>query len=167
MTSALDAERLERVERSLASLWEQVKSSGGEQNARHAQVLGLCNSLKDELHENTDRERMSEWLNTLLEERIILMRNQLERERGEDQDEDQGEDQDHRNLQVQNSRLEKLEALLQELALKTEVNKVAALMLLNRFITTDIIINGFSAGVPQAPGDSCLPPVCKVSPSHQ
>ncbi|XP_062859424.1 SUN domain-containing protein 1 isoform X3 [Trichomycterus rosablanca] len=127
--AAVDTERLARIEQSLALLWKQVKSSGGKQDQRHAEVLGLCNSLKDELHENTDRERMGTWVSALLEQKVVVLREELEREvershQGQDEGEGEGEgkseDEGDEKVQAQDSRLDKLEVLLQELALKTE-----------------------------------------------
>lgn len=78
--SEADSERLARIEQSLGLLWDKVATSGGKQDERHAEVLGLCSSLKEELHTNTDKESMGQWVGTLLEQRLSLLREEMEKE---------------------------------------------------------------------------------------
>lgn len=75
--SEADSERLSRIEQSLEMLWEKVTTSGGKQDERHAEVLGLCSSLKEELRTNTDKETMDQWVGKLLEQRISLLREEI------------------------------------------------------------------------------------------
>lgn len=72
-----DSERLARIEESLTMLWDKVTASSGKQEERHAEVLGLCSSLKEELHTNTDKETMGQWVGTLLEQRLSLLREEM------------------------------------------------------------------------------------------
>lgn len=59
-------------------LWDKVAASGGKQEERHAEVLGLCRSLKEELHTNTDKDSMGQWVGSLLEQRLSLLRAEME-----------------------------------------------------------------------------------------
>uniref|UniRef100_A0A3Q3EJX9 Sad1 and UNC84 domain containing 1b n=1 Tax=Labrus bergylta TaxID=56723 RepID=A0A3Q3EJX9_9LABR len=92
--SSLDLERLERVEQQLALL------------AGHVEVLGLYSTLKEQLHTQTDRESLGLWVSSLLEERLGVVRGELEQQ----------------NTNISHaSRLAELELLLSTLAAKTEV----------------------------------------------
>lgn len=75
-----DSERLARIEQSLEMLWDKVVASGGKQEEQHTEVLGLCNSLKEELHTNTNKETMGQWVGTILEQRLTLLREEMEKE---------------------------------------------------------------------------------------
>lgn len=79
--SEADSERLARIEQSLGMLWDKVAASGGKQEERHAEVLGLCSSLKEELHTNTDKDTMGQWVGTLLEQKLILLKEEMEKEK--------------------------------------------------------------------------------------
>lgn len=61
-------------------LWDKVAASGGKQEERHTEVLGLCSSLKEELRTNTDKEALGQWVGTLLEQRLSLLRDEMEKE---------------------------------------------------------------------------------------
>uniref|UniRef100_A0A3Q3EJT4 Sad1 and UNC84 domain containing 1b n=1 Tax=Labrus bergylta TaxID=56723 RepID=A0A3Q3EJT4_9LABR len=93
--SSLDLERLERVEQQLALLWGRVKK--GDENQ---------DTLKEQLHTQTDRESLGLWVSSLLEERLGVVRGELEQQ----------------NTNISHaSRLAELELLLSTLAAKTEV----------------------------------------------
>ncbi|KAK3529341.1 hypothetical protein QTP70_029141 [Hemibagrus guttatus] len=114
-----DSERLARIEQSLGMLWDKVATSGGKQEERHAEVLGLCSSLKEELHTNTDKETMGQWVGTLLEQKLSLLRAEMEKQTEHSQ-QPQEESGAKEARDTQESRLAKIEALLQELAQRTE-----------------------------------------------
>lgn len=79
VVSEADSERLTRIEQSLGMLWDKVAASGSKQEERHAEVLGMCSSLK-ELRTNTDRGTMGPWVGTLLEQKLTLLRKEMEKE---------------------------------------------------------------------------------------
>ncbi|XP_076856159.1 SUN domain-containing protein 1 isoform X10 [Brachyhypopomus gauderio] len=103
-----DSERLERVEQSLAQLWERMRAADSVQEYRHAQALDLCRALQDQLRERTDRESLGRLVSGLLEQRARLA--------GSSQ---HGEESEVRE-QTQESRLATVEALLRKLELRTE-----------------------------------------------
>lgn len=78
--SNVDLERLERVERQLALLWERVQQGDQKQEERHGNVLGLYSTLKEQLHTQTDRESLGLWVSSLLEQRLGVLRGELERD---------------------------------------------------------------------------------------
>ncbi|XP_047673181.1 SUN domain-containing protein 1 isoform X9 [Tachysurus fulvidraco] len=119
VVSEADSERLARIEQSLGMLWDKVAASGGKQEERHAEVLGLCSSLKEELRTNTDKESMGQWVGSLLEQRLSLLRAEME-EQTERSQQHQDESEAKETRETQESRLAKIEALLQELAQRTE-----------------------------------------------
>lgn len=75
------SERLAHIEQSLAQLWEHVAATGSKQDQRHKEVLGLYSTLEDKLHTHTSRESMGQWVSTLLEERVSLLRTEMEKEK--------------------------------------------------------------------------------------
>ncbi|XP_060717996.1 SUN domain-containing protein 1 isoform X6 [Tachysurus vachellii] len=119
VVSEADSERLARIEQSLGMLWDKVAASGGKQEERHAEVLGLCSSLKEELRTNTDKDSMGQWVGSLLEQRLSLLRAEME-EQTERSQQHQDESEAEKTRETQESRLAKIEALLQELAQRTE-----------------------------------------------
>lgn len=78
--SAADLERLERVEQQLALLWEQVKQADQKQDQRHGDILGIYNTLREQLHTQTDKERLGLWVSSLLEQRLKVLEGELEQE---------------------------------------------------------------------------------------
>ncbi|XP_026877452.2 SUN domain-containing protein 1 isoform X6 [Electrophorus electricus] len=116
-THSPDLERLERMERSLAQLWERVAADSVQQE-RHAKVLGLCRSLRDKLRARMDRESLERWVSGLLEQRVTLLKDELAREML--QPSLQRQEEVETEGQAQESRLVKVEVLLQKLALRTE-----------------------------------------------
>lgn len=78
--SNVDLERLERVEHQLALLWERVQQGDQKQEERHGNVLGLYSTLKEQLHTQTDRESLGLWVSSLLEQRLGVLRGELERD---------------------------------------------------------------------------------------
>ncbi|XP_041672740.1 SUN domain-containing protein 1 isoform X2 [Cheilinus undulatus] len=115
--SGLDLERLERVEKQLILLWERVKQGDEKQEQRHGDVLGLYSTLKEQLHTQTDRESLGLWVSSLLEQRLGVLRGELEQESTNraKSEEKQKEHQESHAL-----RLAELELLLSTLAAKTE-----------------------------------------------
>ncbi|XP_046709595.1 SUN domain-containing protein 1 isoform X8 [Silurus meridionalis] len=116
VVSEFDSERLARIEKSLGRLWDKVTASGGKQEEQHAEVLGLCSSLKEELHRNTDKETMGQWVGTLLEQRLSVLKKELE----EDTEHSQPHQEEIVETGYQESRLAKIEELLKDLAEQTE-----------------------------------------------
>lgn len=78
--SSVDLERLERVERQLTLLWDRVQQGDQKQEQRHGDVLGLYSTLKEQLHTQTDRESLGLWVSSLLEQRLSVLRDELEQE---------------------------------------------------------------------------------------
>ncbi|XP_061740866.1 SUN domain-containing protein 1 isoform X2 [Nerophis ophidion] len=114
---SMDLERLERLERQLALLWERVQQSEEKQEQHHMDTLSLYNSLKETLHTETDRERLGLWVSSLLEQRLGVLRGELK------QDSilrEQSEEQLKVLQESQTTRLADLELLLSALAVKTE-----------------------------------------------
>ncbi|KAI1886612.1 hypothetical protein AGOR_G00197600 [Albula goreensis] len=115
--SQADAERLSRLEQSLARLWEGVQSREWLQEQQHGEVLGLYGSLREELDRQTDRDSMGLWVSGLLDQRLGLLREELQ------QASVQGEESQQQFVVQQQdyeSRLAELETMLQGLAAKTE-----------------------------------------------
>uniref|UniRef100_A0A3B4YHV5 Sad1 and UNC84 domain containing 1b n=1 Tax=Seriola lalandi dorsalis TaxID=1841481 RepID=A0A3B4YHV5_SERLL len=115
--STVDLERLERVERQLALLWERVKQGDEKQEQRHGDVLGLYSTLREHLHTQTDRESLGLWVSSLLEQRLGVLRGELEQENTHRAQ--SAEKQKHQQ-ESQAARLADLELLLNTLAVKTE-----------------------------------------------
>lgn len=76
----VDMERIEKIERQLAALWKQVQDGGEKQDQRHVDILVLYNTLKDQLHTQTDRESLGLWVSSLLEQRLGVLHAELEKE---------------------------------------------------------------------------------------
>lgn len=76
----MDLERLERMERQLALLWERVQQGDQKQDKRHGDILGLYTTLREQLHTQTDRESLGLWVSSLLEQRLGVLREELEQE---------------------------------------------------------------------------------------
>ncbi|XP_036428191.1 SUN domain-containing protein 1 isoform X8 [Colossoma macropomum] len=117
LAAAAYSERLTQIEQSLAQLWERVVASGSRQEQRHEEVLSLYSSLRDQLHTHTDRESVGQWVSTLMEQRVSLLRTQMEKEKQQSQ---QHQEEFEQESQTQKSRLAEVETLLKNLALKTE-----------------------------------------------
>ncbi|XP_066519144.1 SUN domain-containing protein 1 isoform X5 [Hoplias malabaricus] len=110
-------ERLARLEQSLTQLWDRVSTSSSKEEKRHTEILGLYSSLRDKLHAETDRETLSQWVSAQFEQRVSLLK--AEMEKGKQNLQQHQEEFDKKN-QNQESRLAEVEALLKSLALKTE-----------------------------------------------
>ncbi|XP_069005236.1 SUN domain-containing protein 1 isoform X6 [Embiotoca jacksoni] len=115
--SSVDLERLQRVERQLALLWEQVQQGGQKQEQRHGDILGLYSTLREQVHTQTDRESLGLWVSSLLEQRLGVLRGELEQENTHRA---QSAEQQKRHQENQAARLADLEMLLNALAAKTE-----------------------------------------------
>uniref|UniRef100_A0A674BMB1 SUN domain-containing protein n=1 Tax=Salmo trutta TaxID=8032 RepID=A0A674BMB1_SALTR len=111
---SVDSERLAQLEQRLAHLWEKVEGGGQRQEQQHGEVLGLYHSLREQLDTQTDRDGMGLWVSGLLEEKLALLRREMEK--------DAALQREQVILQGQESRLAQLEVLLQTLAAKTEVH---------------------------------------------
>lgn len=145
-----DLERLERVERQLALLWEQLQQRDHKQDERHGNILGLYNTLKEQLHTQTDRESLGLWVTSLLDQRVGVLHGELEQEQTRRvQVRIQGlemarftwfllctsplfcalqsEEQQERLQQGQATRLAEIEVLLNTLAAKTQVCSAGSL----------------------------------------
>eukprot|EP00066_Takifugu_rubripes_P012970 XP_011602236.1 PREDICTED: SUN domain-containing protein 1 isoform X3 [Takifugu rubripes] len=112
-----DLERLERVERQLALLWEQLQQRDHKQDERHGNILGLYNTLKEQLHTQTDRESLGLWVSSLLDQRVGVLHGELEQEQTRRV---QSEEQQERLQQGQATRLAEIELLLSTLAARTQ-----------------------------------------------
>lgn len=117
VVSSLDMERLERMERQLVLLWERVHQGHQRQEEAHSNTVALYNSLKDQLHTQTDKENLGPWVSSLLEERLLVLRGELEQE---DALRAQTEEHQKQQQKSQGMRLAEVEVLLNVLAAKTE-----------------------------------------------
>ncbi|XP_057716566.1 SUN domain-containing protein 1 isoform X2 [Corythoichthys intestinalis] len=117
----VDSERLERLERQLAQLWERVQQSDKNQERHQADILAQYANLKEKLHSETDKETLGLWVSSLLERRLDVLRGELER--GQElrvQSEEQ-----LKTLQGrQTARLDDLESQLGILVARTEVQQL-------------------------------------------
>lgn len=78
--AGVELERLERVERQLALLWEKVQQGDQKQDQHHSVILGLYSSLREQLHSRNERESLEVWVSSLLEQRLGVLRGELEQE---------------------------------------------------------------------------------------
>ncbi|KAG5832601.1 hypothetical protein ANANG_G00292840 [Anguilla anguilla] len=94
-----------------------VQRGGRLQEQQHGEVLGLYASLREQLDRRTDRDGLGLWVSGLLEQRLTLLRSELQQDTVCVQT-----TQDELRMQQQGyaARLSELEALLQVLAAKTE-----------------------------------------------
>ncbi|XP_035036182.1 SUN domain-containing protein 1 isoform X4 [Hippoglossus stenolepis] len=115
--SSVDLERLERVERQLALLWSQVQQGDQKQEERHGDVLGLYSTLREHIHTETNRESLGLWVSSLLEQRLGILRGELEQENTHRV---QSEEQQKQQQESRAARLADLELLLKALAAQTE-----------------------------------------------
>uniref|UniRef100_A0A3P8RHP0 SUN domain-containing protein n=1 Tax=Astatotilapia calliptera TaxID=8154 RepID=A0A3P8RHP0_ASTCA len=115
--SSVDMERLERVERQLALLWERVQQGNQKQEQRHDNILGLYSTLREQLHTQTDRDSLGLWVASLLDQRIGVLRGELEQENTQRA---QGAELQKQQQESQAARLADLELLLKALSAKTE-----------------------------------------------
>lgn len=115
--SSVDMERLERVERQLALLWERVQQGDQKQEQRHDNILGLYSTLREQLHTQTDRDSLGLWVASLLDQRIGVLRGELEQENTQRA---QGAELQKQQQESQAARLADLELLLKALSAKTE-----------------------------------------------
>ncbi|XP_070778706.1 SUN domain-containing protein 1 [Enoplosus armatus] len=115
--SSVDLERLERVERQLALLWERVQQGDQKQEQHHGDVMGLYSTLREQLYTQTNRESLGLWVSSLLEQRLGLLRGELEQENTQRA---QNAEQQKQHQESQATRLAGLELLLNTLAAKTE-----------------------------------------------
>lgn len=115
--SSMDSERLLSLEHSLSRLWEQVEGSGQKSDQQHAELVKLYQSLQQQLHSHAERANMEPWVAGLLEERLALLRGEMEEEEAK---REQVQEQYLGQQQSQTSRLAEIEILLQNLVAKTE-----------------------------------------------
>ncbi|KAE8283188.1 SUN domain-containing protein 1 Protein unc-84-like protein A Sad1/unc-84 protein-like 1 [Larimichthys crocea] len=115
--SSVDLERLERVERQLALLWERVQKGDQKQEQDHRDIMGFYSTLREQLHTQTDRESLGLWVSSLLEKRLGMLRGELEEENTHRA---QSEEQQKQQQESQATRLADLELLLNALNAKTE-----------------------------------------------
>nr|XP_046270289.1 SUN domain-containing protein 1 isoform X2 [Scatophagus argus] len=115
--SGVDLERLELVERQLALLWERVQQGDEKQERHHGDILGLYSTLREQLHTQTNKESLGLWVSSLLDQRLGVLRGELEQE---NMQRAQGAEQQKQHQESQAGRLADLELLLNALAAKTE-----------------------------------------------
>ncbi|XP_040013425.1 SUN domain-containing protein 1 isoform X2 [Xiphias gladius] len=115
--STVDLERLEHMERQLALLWERVQQGDQKQEQHHGDVLGLYTTLREQLHTQTNRESLELWVSFMLEQRLSILRGELEQEHTQRA---QSAEQQKRQQESQAARLAELQLLLNALAAKTE-----------------------------------------------
>ncbi|XP_016896054.1 SUN domain-containing protein 1 isoform X3 [Cynoglossus semilaevis] len=113
----VDMERIEKIERQLAALWKQVQDGGEKQDQRHVDILVLYNTLKDQLHTQTDRESLGLWVSSLLEQRLGVLHAELEKESSA---RSKSTSEQKQQQEGQAARLADLETLLTALAAKTQ-----------------------------------------------
>ncbi|KAM6951020.1 SUN domain-containing protein 1-like [Aplochiton taeniatus] len=116
--SSIDSERLLSLEHSLSRLWERVEGSGQKSDQQHAELVQLHQSLQQQLLSQTERASLEPWVAGLLEERLALLRGEMEEE--EEAKREQTQELYLGQQQSQASRLADLEAVLQNLTTKTE-----------------------------------------------
>ncbi|CAN9505252.1 unnamed protein product [Ophioblennius macclurei] len=109
--------RLELLERQLALLWQQVQQGDQKHDERHRDVLGLYDSLREQLRTQTDRESLALWVSSLLTPKLSALREELERENTVVAQ--KAEQQKHQH-ESQASRLAELELTLTALSARTE-----------------------------------------------
>ncbi|KAJ8251512.1 hypothetical protein GJAV_G00222150 [Gymnothorax javanicus] len=114
---SLDLERLSRLEERLGEVWEGVQRGGRLQEQQHGEVLGLYASLQEQLDRRTDRDSLGLWVSSLLEERLTVLRSELQKETAHTE---RTQDELRTLQEGYAARLSELEALLQVLAAKTE-----------------------------------------------
>ncbi|KAG7491399.1 hypothetical protein MATL_G00003300 [Megalops atlanticus] len=114
---SVDTERLSRLEERLALLLDSVQRGGRLQEQQHGEVLGLYGSLREQLDRRTDRDSLGLWVSGLLDQRLTLLRGELQQEAAR---REKSQEQYVAQQQSHESRLAELEALLQALAAKTE-----------------------------------------------
>lgn len=68
------------MESQLALLWGRVQQGEQKQDERHGNVLGLYHALKEQLHTETNKESLGLWMSSLLEQRLGILRGELEQE---------------------------------------------------------------------------------------
>lgn len=68
------------MESQLALLWDRVQQGDQKQDERHGNVLGLYHILKEQLHTETNKESLGLWMSSLLEQRLGILRGELEQE---------------------------------------------------------------------------------------
>ncbi|MEQ2253039.1 hypothetical protein ILYODFUR_027953, partial [Ilyodon furcidens] len=78
--SGVDLGRLERVEQQLALLWEKVQQRDQKQDQHHSDILGLYGSLREQLQSQNERESFKVWVSSLMEQRLGVLRGELEQE---------------------------------------------------------------------------------------
>lgn len=68
------------MESQLTLLWKRVQQGDQKQDERHGNVLGLYHTLKEQLHTETNKESLGLWMSSLLEQRLEILRGELEQE---------------------------------------------------------------------------------------
>ncbi|XP_034045312.1 SUN domain-containing protein 1-like isoform X2 [Thalassophryne amazonica] len=121
VASSFDMERLETLERQLAVLWERVQQGDQKQDQQHKNLLGLYSNLKEQLHTQTDRDKLGLWVSSLLEQRVSVLRGELEQENTL---RTQAVEQQKEQQESQAARLAELSVLLNVLSTKTEEMKL-------------------------------------------
>ncbi|XP_036378606.1 SUN domain-containing protein 1-like isoform X4 [Megalops cyprinoides] len=114
---SVDTERLSRLEERLALLLDSVQRGGRLQEQQHGEVLGLYGSLREQLDRQTDRDSLGLWVSGLLDQRLTLLRGELQQDAAR---REEGQEQYVAQQRSHESRLAELETLLQALAAKTE-----------------------------------------------
>ncbi|XP_061158537.1 SUN domain-containing protein 1 isoform X2 [Syngnathus typhle] len=117
VVSSLDMERLERLERHLALLFQRVQQSEQKQAQEHTDIMALYATLREKLHAETDRETLGLWVSSLLEQRLGVLRGELREDHALRK---QNEEQLKALQGSQTTRLAEFELLLGALAAQTE-----------------------------------------------
>uniref|UniRef100_A0A3P8XI60 SUN domain-containing protein n=1 Tax=Esox lucius TaxID=8010 RepID=A0A3P8XI60_ESOLU len=118
---SVDAERLAQLEHRLAQLWDKVEGGERSREQQHGKVLGLYQALQEQLDTRTDRDRMGLWVSSVLDERLTLLKSEMENDAARQREPSQTSQEQVEVWQKdQASRLAQLEALLQTLAAQTE-----------------------------------------------
>ncbi|XP_053707671.1 SUN domain-containing protein 1 isoform X1 [Synchiropus splendidus] len=117
VVSSVDLERLDNLERQLALLWDRVGKTDEKHEQSRSDMLSLYSSLQEKLISETDRERLSLWVSSMMEQRIGLLQERIQQE---DTRRAQSEGGLKLHQEGQATRLADLELLLTSLAAKTE-----------------------------------------------
>ncbi|KPP66988.1 SUN domain-containing protein 1-like [Scleropages formosus] len=121
MVPSMNLERLARLEERLEHLWGSVEKDGQLHKEQHREVMALYQTLADQLVERTDRDSLALWVSGLLDQRLTLLRKELQQDTVQ-----RDEKQYLQQQQSHTAQLSELEALLRDLAAQTKVQATSS-----------------------------------------
>ncbi|XP_028310819.1 SUN domain-containing protein 1-like [Gouania willdenowi] len=113
--SALALEHLKHMDHQLDQILELIQHSDQRKEKHHVELLGLYGSPKEQLHTQTDKQSLGLWVSSLLEQKIKLLRGELDQENTL-----RVQSVEERLQQGQAARLADVELLIKALSDKTE-----------------------------------------------